>query len=82
MHDPLADADIEIRLMPNPVGNKTRFQIHIPQNINWQEARIIIYDLSGRPVDFIPLTVNPWAPQEIRADWYPDHASVVFGCRK
>jgi hypothetical protein len=62
-------SDIKIKVAPNPFHNKTKFSLDIPNDITWNDARIIIRNLNGQIVDFIPLTANPWAGKDISVDW-------------
>lgn len=62
---------IEVSVAPNPFSNETTFRLNIPEEMIWKDAKIAIRNISGQIVDFIPLTVNPWAGGEISADWAP-----------
>jgi hypothetical protein len=62
---------VEITVAPNPFQNKTRFSLDIPEEMFWKDAKIIIRNLNGQLLDFIPLTANPWAGGELSVDWIP-----------
>jgi hypothetical protein len=63
-------SDIEIKVAPNPFHNKTTFSLDIPKEITWNSAKILIRNISGQIIDFIPITANPWAFQDISVDWH------------
>ena len=63
--------DIEVTVAPNPFQNKTTFTLDVPDDFVWNEAKIIIRNINGQTVDFIPVTANPWAGGDISVDWAP-----------
>jgi hypothetical protein len=71
--------DIEVIVAPNPFNHKTTFHISIPQELDWNEARITIFNMKGQVVDFIPIVGNPWAGGKIILDWVPDNANTDIG---
>ncbi len=66
--------DISISIAPNPLKNKTRFELSFPENHTYQNARITIRDNNGRIVDFIPITNAPWGGNKLSLTWYPGNA--------
>jgi len=63
--------DIDLTAAPNPFTSKTSFHANITEHLQWKDARIIIRNMNGQQVDFIPMTENPWAKGVISVDWSP-----------
>ncbi|RLD82565.1 MAG: hypothetical protein DRJ15_01220 [Bacteroidetes bacterium] len=69
--------DIEVVTAPNPFSHKTTFHISIPQELDWSEARITIFNMKGQEIDFIPIVGNPWAGGKVILDWVPGNANNI-----
>jgi len=65
--------EIQISANPNPFRDMTSFHISMPDEYNWSDLRITIYNLNGQVMDNIPISAAPWSSTNIKVDWFPSN---------